>query len=163
MGQKNALVSCLPGRIRLRHPALRAGRCNAELQAALHALDGALVVEPDLTVGSVLFQYDLTRCDPRSMETQVSALCERALGDAPQTTRTPSSLAAVSVKTPSVERRRLMTRQFNRTAKIAMLASFPLSLVLAALGKKRLHAITGGIFTLFLLVHLSVHRRALSK
>ncbi|MBK6998866.1 MAG: hypothetical protein IPH35_02435 [Rhodoferax sp.] len=161
MARNNVLASCLPGRIRLRHPALREGRCNARLQAALHTLDGALIVEPNVTVGSLLFHYDLTRCDQRTMESQVAILCGRVLGEPATASDLPDE--AKMATAPVVERRRSTPRQFNRVAKVAMLASFPLSLALAALGKKNLHAVTGGVFTLFLLVHLGVHRRNLIK
>lgn len=164
MTRKNALVSCLPGRIRLRHPALRDKRCNARLATALSTLNEALTVEPNLTAGSVLFRYDPTRCDRRAMEARVGALCGRELGE-PATAAEPAEerTGAADTPAPAAARRRSAAKQFNRLAKLAMLASFPLSLALAAQGEKRLHAVTGGAFTLFLLVHLIVHRRHLTQ
>lgn len=51
----------------------------------------------------------------------------------------------------------------NRVARRGMLASLAASMVLAALGRKRWHTVTGIVFLKFLAMHLWVHRRHLVR
>lgn len=151
--KRNPIVSRLPGRIRLRDPLLRQAKPSARLAAALGALNGALTVDANPIAGSLLMYYDTTRCDRAQMEADVAALAAAEL-DA------PAQPAPRSTTRPS---RRNVARAANRAAKIGMLGVFPLTLALAASGNKALHATAGGVFTLLLLVHWTVHRRHLLK
>ncbi|HMN81736.1 MAG TPA: hypothetical protein PKA20_17685 [Burkholderiaceae bacterium] len=57
--------------------------------------------------------------------------------------------------------RRRAALRWNRYAKLAMLVTLPTSIALAAAGAKKLHIVTGGLFTSMLLLHLTTHRRHL--
>lgn len=75
------------------------------------------------------------------------------------------SSPAVGEKT-NVERaalRRSRNEALNRIAKAGAAASLAVSLVSLAFGKKRVHAVAGGLFVGFLGVHLVTHRRRLFK
>lgn len=152
MALNTAIVSSIPGRLRLRHPLLRRAQQSGDLAAKLRAIEGVLAVDLKPAAGSLLVHYDRTRCDCTWMETQVAAASqfgEDAEGASSQPARRFS--------------RRSSDREWNRLAKLGMIASLPVSLALAAAGSKKLHAIAGGVFTLLLLVHLAVHRRHLVK
>ncbi|HRP98130.1 MAG TPA: hypothetical protein PL143_17980, partial [Rhodocyclaceae bacterium] len=51
----------------------------------------------------------------------------------------------------------------NRVARRGMLVSLAASMLLAALGRKRWHTVTGIVFLKFLAMHLWVHRRHLVR
>lgn len=139
------IVSSLPGRIRLRDPALRQPDRLDRLCAALRDIDGALSVEGNRQTGSVLLRY---RADMAPVET-VEAAVERA-AEAEFSRPRPGPKPSTRVR-------------LNRYAKRGMLASLAVSLALAAAGNKRWHAVSGGVFVSLLLVHLAIHRRHLLR
>lgn len=187
----NRIVSALPGRIRLRDPALRALRTNERLQTIIAKFDGVRSVEGRTKSGSVLLLYDATRIDRSAMEAQVeaAAAAELALQDgvpsrsappaaapdrtAKRASRFPAGRASPASPTrPATipgDRRgppfstRAILRQLNEYAKFGMIASLGASLALAAAGRKRLHIATGGVYLALLGIHLAVHRRQLLK
>lgn len=176
MAPPNALVSCLPGRIRLRHPALRQPAERTRLAATLAAIDGMLSVDANPAVGSLLLHYDPTRRARAAMEAQVAAQTAQALDAAaapipeqPTADTVPDDAlpcetvpdATADATADARRRRRSTAKRLNRLAKLGMLASLPLSLAAVAFGGKRLHAVSGGAFTLLLLAHLVIHRRHL--
>lgn len=140
------IVSAIPGRIRLRDKALRQSHCLEDLQAALSSVSGVLAAEANPATGSLLLHYDSALVDRATMEMQAEAAATAAL----EGTGAPTA-------------RRRMARQFNRYSKYGMLGSLAVSMAYAAAGKKRLHALTGGLFGAFLGVHMLVHRRHLLK
>lgn len=119
--------------------------------ARLQAIDGMTSVEASAAAGSLLLRYDVDRCSRAAMEACAGDALAAALGREPGVPRA----------TPPT--RKQAAREWNRVAKLGMLASLPVSLALAAAGSKRLHAVSGGVFTLLLLVHMAVHRRHLVK
>lgn len=150
MSQKLALASSAPGRIRLREPALREPQRRARLTAALMDLGGMMAVEANPVTGSLLLRYDVTHCDRTAMEEKVVTLAAIELDSC---TTPPRKMPA----------RRATARQLNRFAKLSMLGCFPLSLGFVAMGGKHLHAVTGVMFSLAMMVHLAIHRRHLLK
>ena len=149
------VASDLPGRMRLRDPGLRhASRCEA-LAVQLRVLPGVLSAETNAAAGSVLIRYDSTRGAADDIAAAASAWlgAHQPRPQAPRKAQ-PASRTGATWKA---------AREWNRFAKLGMLASFPVSLALAAAGAKKLHAATGGVFSLLLLVHLYVHQRHLTK
>lgn len=151
-GRTSPIVSALPGRIRLRHPALRSPSRHRELMDRLTALDGLRVAENNSAVGSLLVLYDPTRVERMAAEAQVTAAAAAVLelGDAaPPPPDAERKAAALLPKWP-----------INRVAKIGMLGSLAVSL--AALGTgKRLHAGAGALFVALMLIHMAGHRKRL--
>lgn len=139
------IVSSLPGRIRLRDPALCQADRLARLRGVLAAIDGVLSVEGNVKAGCLVLHYEATRAAVERMESAVDAAA-----DAEFARPLPRRHA-----TPRV--------RINRYAKRGMLGSLAASLLLAAAGRKRWHAATGGLFVACLLVHLTVHRRHLVR
>lgn len=148
-----AIVSSIPGRLRLRHPLLRHHDQSIDWSTKLGALDAVLSVDANPRTGSLLVHYDAARCGRAAMEAQITGLGEPSREEEPAGTIDDSP-------SPS---RRAAAREWNRIAKLGMMASFPVSLALAATGSKKLHAVTGGVFSILLLAHLVVHRRHLLK
>ncbi len=148
------IVSSIPGRIRLRDSALRQPDRLERLCAALRGMDGALSVEGNGKAGSVVFCYRQGTLGVDAVESAV----ERVMG---------AKVDAVGMNANVARSRpglRPSTRvRINRYAKRGMLVSLPVSLALAAAGKKRWHAVSGGAFVACLLVHLAVHRRHLIR
>lgn len=156
--QRGMIAASIPGRLRLRNARLRqaaTGRCLAE---SLQAIDGVLSVEARPESCSLLLRYDSARCQRTAMEAAALAAVGRVFPDAPDV-----SDGRTAAPRPAGSSRRQRSRDWNRVAKLGMLASLPLSLALAAAGAKKLHIVSGGAFTLLLLVHLLVHRRHLTQ
>lgn len=150
------VVASIPGRLRLKAPCLRDVSCCHRLAARLRAVEAVLSVEPSEATGSLLVHYDAGQCSVPAFEdismTEFDAVFLRESRD-----------AATSMSAGGGVSRRESARRWNRVAKIGMLAGLPISLALAAVGSKKLHAATGGVFSLLLVVHLLVHRRHLLK
>lgn len=187
----NRIVSALPGRIRVREPALRARKTNERLQTVLADFDGVLSVEGNQKTGSLLVRYDVRKVSPQAMEAQIEAAVGAESGSANGASSVssprgkPPETAAVKDLEPNeaslrpadrqLERRRqidrrgppysrrAVLRRLNGYAKIGMLTSLAASLALAAGGSKRLHAATGGVYLALLGIHMAVHRHHLLK
>lgn len=153
MDLRQAIVSSIPGRLRLRHPLLRQHERSDDLSTRLRGLEAVVSVEANPITGSLLVIYDAARCARAAMERQITGLGE-SRGETGPADRGNESPAPSS---------RAAARQLNRLAKLGMMASLPVSLAFAAAGGKKLHALTGGVFSVLLLAHLVVHRRHLLK
>lgn len=145
---KSAIVSRLPGRLRLRDPSLRPPQDNEALRTELGGWDGMVAVEGNPATGSLLLCYDIAKIPAHEMEARVAARLNTHLGlDQPEA-------PAVAAK------ERLTLRQMNRAAKIGMIGSLTGSLLALAVGKK-LHAALGAMHVAFLMVHIANHRKKL--
>jgi hypothetical protein len=142
------IVSSLPGRIRVRDKALRNQTRLEKLEAELRRMEGFTSLQTNLGAGSVVLHFDAARTDAATLETAVEAAVDAAL----------AAPLAKSQAGPSS-----LKRQANRYAKAGMLGSLTTSLALAAVGRKRWHAVTGGVFVACLGVHLGVYRRSLLR
>ncbi len=135
------IVSALRGRVRVRDPRLREPGRLERLHRRLATLDGVRAIECNANTGSLVLLYDAARVSPARLEAAVDAATDAELA-APH----PARSGAPRVR-------------INRAAKRTMLASLAATLVLAAIGRKRWHALSGGLFVAALAVHLAVHRR----
>jgi copper chaperone CopZ len=142
------IVSSLPGRIRVRDKALRHQTRLDRLEAELRHMDGVTSVQVNAGAGSVVLCFDAARTGMAALETAVEAAVDASL----------SVPLAKGQNGPSS-----LKRQANRYAKAGMLGSLATSLALAAAGRKRWHAVTGGVFVACLGVHLGVYRRSLLR
>lgn len=141
------IVSSLPGRIRLRDPALRQADRLARLSAVLQALAGVQAVEGNVKAGSLVLRYEAAGADVDAMEAAVESAAD----------------AEFARPRPGLNLQPSTRVRINRYAKRGMLISLAASLALAAAGRKRWHAATGGVFVAFLAAHLLVHRRHLLR
>lgn len=149
------IASSVPGRLRLRHTALRNPRALERLRAALAGWPGVLSAEANARAGSLLIHYDPVRLAPAACEQRALAAAEESLG-------TRSTAAAGSQRHP--DRIGGVPRvKVNRWAKQGMLASLLVSLALAASGFRGWHAMTGIAFLHGLAVHLWIHRQRLLR
>lgn len=150
------VASSIPGRLRLRAPALRVPETLARLAAQLGALEVSCRVETNPRCGSLLLRYDATRLDRQAAESAALALFAPEI--APSTERSGHGER-------SKTRRRHYTQtslKLNRYAKYGMLASLGASLVYAATGATRAHVLTGALFVACLGAHMTVHRHRLT-
>ncbi|MBI2393973.1 MAG: hypothetical protein HYV09_30665 [Deltaproteobacteria bacterium] len=73
------ITSSIPGRLRVRHPSLRAASAARTARAAVAALPGVLGAAENAAVGSLLVTYDPARIDePRILAALGLAASERA-------------------------------------------------------------------------------------
>lgn len=151
-----AVAAAVPGRLRLRDAALGSSPRADAIAATLRTLDGVRSVERKPAANSVVLYFDATRLS-------VEAMVDAVLAAVPEFSAVPEDDPAAAEIRPPVSLGRRRSRQLNRLAKLGMLASLPASLALAAAGSKRLHVVTGGVFTLLLLAHMLVHRRHLTQ
>ncbi|MDR1890080.1 MAG: hypothetical protein LBQ81_12005 [Zoogloeaceae bacterium] len=155
----NPVASSIPGRLRVRAPDLRASKTLARLAAQLGALDVSCRVTTNPCCGSLLLCYDATRLTRQTVEAAVHALF------APEAASVPASTGAPLREPHGQKLRRHYTRtslKLNRYAKYGMLASLGASLVYAATGATRAHALTGAVFVACLGAHMAVHRHRLT-
>lgn len=147
-----AIVSRLPGRIRLRHPGLRAPARHHDLMARLGQL---AEVTGNPAIGSLLIRFDPgdTALAERIDAELAGALAERI--DA-ELAGAPEPAPAPPPGRPPV--RRDLKRQVNQAAKIGALVSLAVSLA-ALPTSRRLHARAGAVFVALTLLHVGVHWR----
>lgn len=156
----NRIVSSVPGRLRLRDPALRRPRLLEQLAAALAAVDGVLSTAANAKAGSIVLIYDAAEISQREIGATAEALAAAVL--APKPPAEPHR-GAEPPSRPSPGVAPSLRVRVNRQAKRGMLGSLLVSLALAAGGLKRWHAWSGGAFLVFLTIHLAVHRRHLLR
>lgn len=168
----NLIASSLPGRLRLRAPALRRQAAQQRLVAGLTGLPGALSVAGNAAAGSIALTYDAARVAREDMETAALGVAQAVLGAGVEGEEAEAQAAGKAVATapaPAVGSRRAgfvapsLRVRINRQAKRGMLASLAVSLALAAAGARRWHVVSGGAFLVFLALHLTVHRRHLLR
>ena len=140
------IVSRIPGRLRLRHAALRAPEQNRTLRTDIAGWTGIVSVDGNLAAGSVLIHYDPVIMSPAEIETRLAERLNAALG------------------TPRPRRHRRKNaaawKEINVPVKAGMLISLTVSLL--ALGtSRRVHAGAGALYLAFLLLHLAAYRRTL--
>lgn len=152
------LVASVPGRLRLREPRLRVPGCARAVAARLQGLPGVRAVDSNPAAASIRVCYAET---PQA--TMEAAVLQAVTPLLPPPAERPGKPSLGTPPARPGSARRQAAREWNRVAKLGMLASLPVSLALAAGGAKKLHALTGGVFTALLLVHLAVHRRHLIK
>ncbi|GHT87470.1 hypothetical protein AGMMS49960_10110 [Betaproteobacteria bacterium] len=143
------VVSSIPGRLRVRAPNLRTPETLARLAATLLALDASCHIETNPRCGSLLLRYDATRLDPQDAKSAVEA-ATLALLEPP-------------IRPPKLRHHYTRTSlKLNRYAKYGMLASLGASLIYAATGATRAHALTGAVFVALMGTHMLVHRHRLT-
>lgn len=152
--RSSLIVASIPGRLRMRDARLRDRLRMGEVAARIGAVPGVRAVEAAPATGSVLVLYDPAAASRACFEQKIVAAFDAVCPPAPPAPAEPRASGTY---------RWQRERRWNRAAKWGMLASFPVSLALAAAGSKKLHAVTGGLFSVLLLVHLYVHRRHLIK
>lgn len=160
----NLIASSLPGRLRLRAPALRQATARRALADRLLALPGALSVTDTPRAGSLVLTYDAGRAVLADME-RAAMDAAGILGTSPtDTAAAEDGMPPVAAQPEGDGKARPSARvRLNRQAKRGMLVSLVASMVLAAAGARRWHVLTGGAFLVFLAAHLAVHRRHLLR
>lgn len=151
----SAIASSIPGRIRLRHAALRNPLRLQQLEDRIGEWAHVQSAASNPKAGSLLVRYDAAALNAH----EFAARCETALAELLPRTEAPAPVAAPR-PLPRGGTRRVRA---NRLAKRGMLASLALSMLLAAAGSKRWHAMTGVFFLHALGVHLWVHRHHLVR
>ncbi len=143
------IVSCIEGRIRLRHPALRDPENARLLRPILEGLPGMSTVAVNPRTGSLLLEYDPERLSMKDLLESASGL-EAALS-VPEI-RPGAGGKGVAV-CAGVSGRRLLNRSMS-----ALLVA---SVALALGGRMRGHVLTGGLFVLLTALHMYGRRRLL--
>jgi hypothetical protein len=150
----NCIASSAPGRIRLRHAALRNPVRLARLAEAIGRWAHVHAISPNAPTGSLLVHYDALALEESE--------CVRRCEDAVQALA-PAASQAVAAPAGRTRHRGSPRVRANRVAKRGMLVSLATSLLLAALGAKRGHIGAGIVFLHALGVHLWVHRHHLLR
>ncbi len=157
----HCIASSIPGRLRLRHTLLRDPARLARLVEDFRQWPQVGEVSANVRTGSLLVRYDAAAlCEAecaRRCAAAVAGLLPAPPRDAapPISTATPATRAGRRAGTSRV--------RANRLAKRAMLATLAASMLLAAMGAKRLHIWSGIAFLHALGVHLWVHRHHLLR
>ncbi len=168
------IASSIPGRIRLRHAALRRPERLERLARSLSDWPEALTLEPNARTGSLLLHYDPSRLTRAESERRCVAALQALLPQPPSPESSPEPAlqpalqpaargSAAAAASGAATARPSQRVRANRLAKRLMLASLLATLVLAAAGAKRWHTGAGLLFVHALGVHLWVHRRHLLR
>ncbi|MBR5346401.1 MAG: cation transporter [Deltaproteobacteria bacterium] len=142
----NFITSSVPGRMRIRHPALRNERDALRLSNLLQAQSGILDITGNRRTGSLLVEYDSRATRPGD----VLAVFGNWLA------RTGQSSAALPAKA-SMTNRRAAIRCLNR----GMLATLTFSVIMSMMGRTKAHVVSGGLFTAGALIHTWLNRKTL--
>lgn len=148
------IASSIPGRLRLRHTSLRNPHRLAQLAAEIGAWPPVQSVVPNAKAGSLRVLYDAAALQ----ETDCIGRCETALQKL-----LPDETSQKPVRSRPGKAGRSNQFNPNRLAKHGMLASLALSMLLAATGAKKWHALTGVFFLHALGVHLWTYRNQILK
>lgn len=155
------VASSIPGRLRLRHIALRNATRLEQLKKTIADWPYVQSVTVNARTGSVLVHYDEQAwgegTDDCVRRIELAAL--QLLPQSPQMSQAPAVRVAPRGGTGGGTRR----VRANRMAKRGMLVSLAISMLLAAAGNKRWHALSGVMFLHALAVHLWVHRHHVLK
>lgn len=158
------IVSCVDGRIRLRHPALKDASLANMVTSTVTGVDGINSVEVNPRLGSLLIYYDPQKLD----RPQLLALAEQGMAFLPDVPEEEKWGNGVKPSRHTQEKRfgqnlyaRLTSREINRMADRFMLGSLLFSLTGAILGRSSLHVIAGSLFTVAGIQHIIAHRKAL--
>lgn len=133
-----AIASSIPGRLRVRHPGLRAPEA-AQIVTRLAALPGVETVQHNLRVGSLLVMYDENRLREEDL---LAALDVPSAGRAD---REPEEPVALTVP--------------PRLIAAGMAGTLGLTVYGAIVGKRRLHVTSGMLFLVAVGIHLLAGRR----
>lgn len=158
------IASSLPGRLRLRAPALRHAVARRRLSDRLMALPCALGIAENPRAGSLVLTYDAGQAVLADME-QAAVEAAKTLGVLPPDTAASEDAMPAANAPAAGEGKALPSARvrLNRQAKRGMLVSLAVSMALAAAGARRWHVLTGSAFLVFLAAHLAVHRRHLLR
>ncbi|MDR2925145.1 MAG: hypothetical protein LBU76_04240 [Azoarcus sp.] len=151
------IASSVPGRLRLCGGCLKNQNRLDALGAVLARLDSSCSLRANPAAGSLTVFYDSRRYAIREMEAAVARAAGIASGGATGI-GAADALSRAALPAASAAKKR---RQINRYAKYAMFGSLGVSLVLAARGAKRGHALSGAAFLVALAAHLARHRKHL--
>lgn len=151
------ITSCIPGRVRLRHPRLHDPDESGRLCALLHVTEGILDVTANPRTGSLLVLYDTTVVNEDDLA-RAAARCTGYLA-ASAHERAPDTQAGHGVRT----RRGFDRRESARLAKRGMMATLGATLLLGLAGREKAHVAAGTLFTLCNAYHIYAYRRQLLR
>ena len=147
------VTSCISGRIRLRHPALKRSELMDPLYGFLVDMEGVSSVQPNPVTGSLLVFYDpgkLSRDGLLALAEQGAAFLGRSEAGPDEDGMTCASLGKA-----------LLGRRTCKAVDRVLLASLLLSLGGAACGAGALHKAAGVLFALACVQHVAAHRKLL--
>ena len=147
------VASCISGRIRLRHPALKRSDLMDALYGFLVDMDGVSSVQPNPVTGSLLVFYDPGKISGDgllALAEQGAAFLSRSAAVTEKDGMTCASLGKA-----------LLGRTACKTVDRVLLASLLLSLGGAACGVGALHKAAGVLFALACVQHVAAHRKLL--
>lgn len=150
------IASSIPGRLRLRDRALRNPARLEDLRRTVARWRGVEVAEANPLAGSLLLRYDPARLPQARIEARIAQLASKS---APVKSPAERPAPARHGGTPRAHAGGTLRVRTNRWAKRGMLLSLAISLLLAGAGRKRWHALAGGLFLASLAVHLWAQRR----
>ena len=145
------VTSFIDGRVRLRHPSLKASETADMVADMMRSVDGVTDVHVNPVTGSLLLYYDtqvLSRSDLWDMARQGAAW----LGE-----ETPESSSCRACGTGAFLLNGKVTRWVDRI----LLLSLFCTLAGTAAGSAAVHRVAGLVFAAGALQHMAAHRRAL--
>lgn len=151
------ITSCIPGRVRLRHPRLHDPDESGRLCALLRVTEGILDVTANPRTGSLLVRYDTTVVDEDDLA-RAAARCTDYLA-ASGYGQTSGKQRGRGVQA----RAGFDRRETARLAKRGMMVTLGATLLLGLAGREKAHVAAGTLFTLCNAYHIYAYRRQLLR
>lgn len=159
----SSIVASVPGRLRVRHEALRNPALLERLEAKVRACAAVTGVEAKASAASLVVYYDTAQWSEAQSHQRIGTVAATVLPRKAAVPPAPSAAQRPQHPARGLLQGKERRLQANRWAKRTMLGSLAVSMLLAAQGAKRGHALTGLLFLHALGLHLWVHRRNLLK
>lgn len=159
----SSIVASVPGRLRVRHEALRSPALLERLEAKVRACAAVTGVEAKASAASLVVYYDTAQWSEAQSHQRIGTVAASVLPRKAAAPPVPSAAQRPQHPARGLRQGKERRLRANRWAKRAMLGSLAVSMLLAAQGAKRGHALTGLLFLHALGLHLWVHRQNLLK
>ncbi len=149
MRKTGAIVSSIPGRIRVRDKYLRNHDRLNQLKNELSNIAAITELNENVRTGSLLIRFDREAVELAAIESSIDSAVDRVIGGLPKP-HTP-----------------LSKKNFNRYNKLIMLSSFGISIGALAIPRQSLrrfwHQSTGWLFVANLGAHLYIYRKSVKR
>jgi|GEM_PF-1798428 len=148
------ITSSINGRLRYRASWLKSHSMMAEMEHELKGEAAITSISCNKATGSLLISYDHRAIAKKAFEQKISE-CAAIVSDKPQ--------VEIKANNKQSSNSDFSGLSVNQSIKFGMLGSLIPSMLWGAFGSKKLHVLSGGVFLLFVFMHMFSYRERLLK
>ncbi len=161
------IVSSINGRLRYRAPWLKQHTLQQAFKDKLHQQPAITQMNMNVSTGSILVNYDTNYISRAALEALIVEIALSLVSSAEARTCPMHTVNESTNKsrTPSQKpsKRPIKAISVNQAIKFGMLGSLIPSMAWAAVGSKKIHILSGGVFLIFVGMHMFSYRKRLLK